>query len=491
MKNINDSKKSTISIDWKPDREIGIPLYSQIVSYFSNKISRGDWVRGQLIPSQRQLSAAFGVNRSTVVEAMNELAALGLIDCKFGGGTRITNDTWDLMMRSHVPNWKEYFQESSFYSNTPVVQIINQKEFDDYFVRLGTGELCGEILPGDLIQEALRRMSGKKLSINYPNPLGLTKLREAVCKHLEQYGIDLPPSCVLIVSGGLQGLHLISESLIQPKSTLYVESPSYIASLNLFQSSGARMERVPMDKSGMMPWMMKAAGEEDSMAYVIPTFQNPTGIVMPLHRRIEMVNYCKEYRMPLIEDDVLRDMWLDSPPPPPLKSMDDRGGVIYIGSVSKMFSPGMRIGWVAGPESVIQRLADVKMQMDYGVSSLTQELAAELLESGLYYEGVRQVRERLRERRDWMMELLEQIMKPYADWSRPTGGFFVWLRLKNRVSADWLFEQALYKRILLNPGSIYDRQFISSFRISFGYLPKEEMERSLRCLAEILQSAQR
>lgn len=487
--NSSNRKGTRISIDWKPDRESPIPLYSQIVSYFSDKISRGDWASGQMIPSQRQLSEHFGVNRSTIVEAMNELASLGMIGGKSGGGTRITNDAWDLMMRSKAPNWKTYFQESAFYSNLPVVQIINQFEFDRRFVRLGTGELSKEVLPAELIQQVLRRMSEKRPFINYPDQLGIPELRRAVSGHLRRYGIEIPVSGILIVSGALQALHLVSAGLVRSGSTLYVESPSYLASLNLFQSGGVRLERVPMDKSGLMPWLMRAGegGLRESMLYTIPTFQNPTGLVMPLYRRIELLNYCREHRIPLIEDDALRDMWLDAPPPPPVKSMDEQGSVIYIGSISKVFAPGLRIGWVAGPESVIQRLADVKMQMDYGVSSLAQEVVSELLTSGLYDRGVASVREKLRERRDWMMELLDEILSPYADWKRPEGGFFVWVRLKNRISAEWLFEQALKKNILLNPGTIYDKKFASHLRISFGYLSREELRESLLLLADILE----
>lgn len=489
----NSDRTSMITIDWKPDRMSQIPIYSQIVSYFSDKISRGDWTSGQLVPSQRWMSEYFGVNRSTIVEAMNELASLGMVGGRFGGGTRITNDAWDLMMRSKAPNWKTYFRESSFFSNLPVVQIINRLEFDSRFVRLGTGELSPEVLPGDLVQTVLRKMSEKRPFINYPDQMGLPRLRQVVSEHLKRYGIEIPPSCILIVSGALQALHLVSAGLISSKSTLYVESPSYITSLNLFQSGGVRLEKVSMDQCGLIPWLMKAGdrGLRKSMLYTIPTFQNPTGFVMPLYRRIELLNYCREYRIPLIEDDVLRDMWLDAPPPPPVKSMDEQGSVLYIGSISKIFAPGMRIGWVAGSESVIRRLADVKMQMDYGVSSLAQEVSCELLESGLYSQGTASVRERLRERRDWMLELLEKYFSPYADWKRPAGGFFVWVHLKKRVSADWLFEEALKQKILLNPGSIYDSRFVSCLRISFGYLSKQEMEEALKILAGILYRAER
>lgn len=491
MARINEKDIKTILIDWKPDRKSGIPLYSQIVSYFSSKISNGDWVSGQLIPPQRALSELFGVNRSTIVEAMNELASLGMIESEFGGGTRITNDTWSLMMRGKVPNWQSYIESSGFHSNIPEVQRINQLEFEDGFIRLGTGELSGDLLPSSLVKKALSRLSEKRLFINYPDPLGLPGLRQAVCTHLKQYDIDLAPSCILIVSGALQALQLIASGLVQSKSTIYVESPSYINSLKMFQSSGAHLESLPTDNSGVLPWTIRA-GEysvRDSMLYTIPTFQNPTGSVMPLSRRMEILNYCKEHRLPIVEDDVLRDLWLDSPPPPPIKSLDEKGSVIYIGSISKCFAPGMRIGWVAGPESVIQRLADVKMQMDYGVSSVVQQLVEELLKSGLYYEGTDQVRRQLRGQRDLMMDILNRYFYDIADWRKPEGGFFVWLKLKKRISANKIYDLALKEKMLINPGGMYDKKFDSCIRLTYGYLPPDQLDRHLKRLSEIIHEA--
>ena len=181
------------------------------------------------------------------------------------------------------------------------------------------------------------------------------------------------------------------------------------------------------------------------------------------------------------------DLWLDEEPPAPIKAMDQNGGVVYIGSLSKCFSPGLRLGWLVGPESVVQRLADVKMQMDYGVSVLTQQVVEELFRSGLYYTGVDNIRVQLRRRRDLMMELLEKYFRDLAEWNRPAGGFFIWVRLKNRISAEQLFNRALKEGLLILPGSVYDMGYSSAIRLTYGYLSPEEMDRSMRRLSEILR----
>jgi len=314
-------------------------------------------------------------------------------------------------------------------------------------------------------------------------------LRNELQTHLHGIGIDVPTSCILVVSGALQALLLISMGIVQAKSTVYVESPSYLGSLNIFESVGAEIRGIPMDENGILPWMIREwrSADRHSLLYTIPTFQNPTGCVMPVSRRREVVSYCKENHLPIIEDDVFRDLWLDEPPPPPIKSMEQNGSVVYIGSLSKCFSPGLRLGWLVGPESVVQRLSDVKMQMDYGVSVLIQQVVEELLKSGLYYVGVNTIREKLRERRDLMMRLLEESFSDLAEWKRPSGGFFVWIKLKHRVSAEQLFYKALKENLLILPGSVYNMGYSSWLRLTYGYLPLEEMEKGFRHLAEILR----
>lgn len=490
MSDIHEKQDRPILINWTPDRASGVPLYSQIVSYFSGKISRGEWVSGQSIPSQRRLSERFGVNRSTIVEAMDELAAMGLIERHFGGGTRIASDSWAALMHAKSPNWKRYITAGTFRSNIPTVQTINHLEFEEGIVRLSTGELSPELVQMDLAKKALASLSERRLFMNYPDPLGMPGLRLAVQAHLKRSGINVPITCILIVSGALQALQLIASGIVQPRSAVYMESPSYLKSLNILQSAGATLTGVPMDKDGILPWMIHNQPREGvcSLLYTIPTFQNPTGIVMPEERRLEVLKYCAEQHMPIIEDDVFCDLWLDAPPPPPLKALDKSGGVVYIGSLSKCFSPGLRLGWLVGPEPVVDRLADIKMQMDYGVSVLTQQVTEELLNSGLYYEGINVTRAQLRERRNFMLRLLEEFFGDLAEWNRPTGGFFVWVKLKHQLSAERIFNLALKEKLLVPPGSIYDPLYTSHLRLTYGYLSMSEMESGIRRLSQIVRS---
>lgn len=493
MSTFNKKAVETVKIDWKPDKASDTPLYAQVIAYFTEQISNGTWAGGQNIPSQRQLAKQFDVNRSTIVEATTELIAMGLLETSYGGGTKVSRDSWMHLLHAGSPRWQTYIDAGAFQSNHSAVQLINRFEFEPGYVRMCTGELSPDVIQKELVKEALDHLSGKDLELNYSNPYGSPELRQAIKRHLRKKGIDVPVSNILVVSGALQALHLISYGIVPVKSKVYVESPSYLESLNIFQSSGSFLVPIPMDRNGILPWMIPNTGASgvNSLLYTIPTFQNPTGRLMPLNRRKELLMYCVKNNIPIIEDDTLCDLWLDESPPPPLKALDDNNNVIYVGSMSKCFSPGLRVGWVVAPESIIRRLADVKMQMDYGVSSLSQQIAQELFESGLYERGMENIRACLRERRTLMGELLEIYFSNLATWNIPDGGFFLWLRLTGKISAQQVFENALKEKILVPPGSIYDSDCSACIRLSYGFLGDEEMESAMRRLAEIIRRIQK
>jgi GntR family transcriptional regulator of abcA and norABC len=182
------------------------------------------------------------------------------------------------------------------------------------------------------------------------------------------------------------------------------------------------------------------------------------------------------------------DLWFDERPPKPIKSLDETGSVIYIGSCSKSFSPGLRIGWVVGPESVIQRLADIKMQQDYGTSTLPQEIFAHCLRTGVYEEHLTKMRRELKRRRDLALKILQEHFADIARWNTPSGSYYIWLQLKGNVSIRRIFEAALAEKILINPGEMYDIRENYSLRFSYVYEDDEVLERSLIRLSEIIKS---
>jgi GntR family transcriptional regulator of abcA and norABC len=373
--------------------------------------------------------------------------------------------------------------------NLPTIQEINKAEFYPDIIRLGTGELSPEFFPANMMADILQRLPKKMNALGYEEPKGLLPLRQALSTYLQSHGIHASPSSILIVSGALQALQLISIGLLHRGSTIFLEKPSYLFSLHVFQSAGMKLWGIPLDEEGIDTTLISTYHRQQNGAllYTIPSFHNPTGVVMTEKRREQLLKVCEQERLPIIEDDVYRELWIDEPPPKPLKARQNSDLVLYLGSLSKTLSPGLRIGWMVGPEPVIERLADIKMQTDYGSSSLSQRAAAEWLSSGFYQQHLELVREQLKIRRDTVVQALESYFSELATWKIPKGGFYIWLKINHQISIRDLYEQALKDGILLNPGHVYDRSASQYLRISYAYAEISQLKEGLCRLSELIR----
>ncbi|MDF2925866.1 MAG: aminotransferase class and family protein [Paenibacillaceae bacterium] len=474
---------------WTPNRSSPVPIHVQIGEFIKSRILNGEWTVGTRLPSQRTLAKSFGVNRSTVVAALDELASLGLVAGNTGGGTKVVSTSWSLLAQTAPTDWASYVSKGIHHPNFPAVQEINAAEFIGGVVRLGTGELAPELLPQRHIAALFSRSAQRPVPLGYEEPKGSLHLRKQIAHRLLHQGIMVSADSILITSGGLQALQLIAVGLLKEGSTVLAEKLSYLHSLHVFQSAGMRLEGMPMDQHGLQVPFLAAYKRQykPAILYTIPTFHNPTGIVMSGQRRDELLNLCEEHRLPLIEDDAYRDLWLDEPPPASLKARDKNGNVLYVGSMSKTTSPGLRIGWIVGSQAVIERLADIKMQTDYGASSLSQWAAGEWLSSGMYDTHLEELRAALRVRRECAITALERHFTGLADWTAPAGGFYIWLKLRQTISMRQLFQKALELGMLINPGYLYGEQENSCLRLSYSYAEPHQLSEAIGRLAELIR----
>ncbi|MGM0950829.1 MAG: PLP-dependent aminotransferase family protein [Bacillota bacterium] len=457
-----------------------LPKYRQIVHFIKEKIGNGEWPIGSKIPSQRTLAKDFDVNRSTVITALEELMADGLIEGRMGKGTVVINNTWTLLAKNSAPDWDQYVTSGIQQPSQKIVQEINQSESNTALIQLSKGELSTEIFPLTAMKEMMGKVSQNMEAFGYEEPKGYFPLREALSNYLRTFGINASPSSILIVSGALQALQLISIGLLQRGSTVYLDQPSYLYSLHVFQSAGMKLTGLPMDNEGLLPGIQMTKGERGrAILYTNPCFHNPTGILMSKKRREEILAASGNTQLPMIEDDIYRELWIDEVPPYPIKTIDKNGHVLYIGSLSKTLSPGLRIGWIVGPEPVIERLSDIKMQTDYGSSSLSQRVAAEWFTSGQYQQHLEKVRKQLKVRRDLALSALENHLKDVATWNIPKGGFFVWMKILPPISMKLLYTKALSKGILLNLGSIYAQEKGNYVRLSYAYASLDDLQKGI------------
>ncbi len=235
----------------------------------------------------------------------------------------------------------------------------------------------------------------------------------------------------------------------------------------------------------ILPHIRQAGAENTSVVYTIPTNHNPTGICMSDKRRQEFLEFCLTNRIPVIEDGAYQELSFNNEYSP-IRTLDHNGMVIYLGTASKTLSPGLRIGWLVAPEAVVKRLGDAKMQMDYGASSVSQYIFLEFLKTGMYESYLAKLKDVLRKRLDNALSILEEHFSSIAEWTKPQGGFYIWLTFKKQIKTDLLFNEAISSGILLNPGDIYDFKANNSIRLSYAYISEKEFEKGAMILKKLI-----
>ncbi|NOU91724.1 aminotransferase class I/II-fold pyridoxal phosphate-dependent enzyme [Paenibacillus sp. LMG 31456] len=473
---------------WKPDRSIKQPIYQQITDYMEHRISFGEFPPGSVLPSERKLADLLGVNRSTIVQAYEELRASGLVESAKGSGTRVSMHKWGITPKQ-TPNWKQYAEGGTFLPNLPFIRRIREELRNrESIIDFASGELSPDLFPNAIIRDLLQNKPFQE-HLGYEDPQGFSPLRSSLVSFLEQHlHIHATDSSILITSGSQQSLFLITQCLLSPGDAVAIEDPSYCYSLPMFQSAGLRLFRLPVDEHGINPEDILTLYRRHRirMIFVNPNFQNPTGSTLTLERRVRLLEIASELGVPIVEDDPFTLTALDGNPPPTLKSLDTTGNVLYIGSLSKIAASGLRIGWLIAPQAVVSRLTDARQQMDFGLSSIPQWVATQFIEEGHFENQIIKLREALLEKRNEMIRGLQQLIQENVSFTPPQGGLNMWCKINGSVDDFKLLDEAIKKGVIFVPGSVYgsDHGYI---RLCFARPQLDEIMPGLNLLKEALQ----
>ena len=355
-----------------------------------------------------------------------------------------------------------------------------------------------EVFPLAEIAEAAQRVLGEHgpQSLQYSTTEGYLPLRELLVRHMARYGIQVTPANVLITSGAQQGLDLVGKLFVNSGDHLLTEEPTYLGALQAFNSYQAQYLTVPIDDDGLrVDRLEEALRAGPKFVYVLPNFQNPGGVTLALERRWRLVELASHYGVPIVEDDPYGQLRYEGEHLPPLVKIDAehhgarngrpfRGGVLYLGTLSKTLAPGLRIGWVVAPEQVIAKLVQMKQGMDLHTSTFAQRVAYEAAHGGFLDRHVRRIRKVYGERRDAMLAALARHFPPGVRWTRPQGGLFLWATLPAGCDSGELLADALAQKVAFIPG----RPFYPngggerSLRLNFSYSTPEVIEEGIRRL---------
>ena len=325
-------------------------------------------------------------------------------------------------------------------------------------------------------------------ALQYAASEGFGPLRDWVAQELATHGLKAGADQVLITTGSQQGLDLVGKVLIDPGSTVAVESPTYLGALQAFAPYEPEFVAVEGDDDGPLPQALEAA-RGARFLYLLPNYQNPTGRCLPAERRVALVQRAAEIGLPIVEDNPYGDLWFDEPPPPPVCAAAGDGAV-YLGSFSKVLAPGLRLGYVVAPRAMFPKLLQAKQASDLHSPSFNQRVVYEVIKNGFLNEHVPTIRARYKAQRDAMATALQEHLPPGCRWQKPVGGMFFWVTLPAHLDATALLPRAVEAGMAYVPGSPFYPQggHANTLRLSFVTVPPELIAQGVAALGQVLRA---
>jgi 2-aminoadipate transaminase len=358
-------------------------------------------------------------------------------------------------------------------------------------ISLAGGLPSADGFPVDALAEATARVlrDMPREALQYAASEGFGPLREWIAGSLQSQGIAVDAGRVLITTGSQQGLDLVGKVLIDPGSSVAVESPTYLGALQAFAPYEADFVALDGDEQGPTADALDAA-RGARFVYLLPNFQNPTGRCIGAARRLALVARAAELGLPIVEDNPYGELWFDAPPPPPLSAAAGDGAV-YLGSFSKVLAPGLRLGYVVAPKALYPKLLQAKQAADLHTPGFNQRIVHEVIRDGFLARHVPTVQARYKAQRDAMRAALERHLPAGCRWAVPAGGMFFWVELPAGLDATALLPVAVQAGVAYVPGAAFyasaPRQ--DTLRLSFVTVAPELIERGVAALAGVLRAA--
>lgn len=331
------------------------------------------------------------------------------------------------------------------------------------------------------------------IACQYSSTEGLPQLREKIVERMAvKNNIHATPEQVLITSGSQQGLDFAARVFVDKGDVILVESPSYLGAINAFKACEPTFIEVPTDDGGMVMEELEkvlSTTENVKMIYVIPDFQNPTGRTWSLERRTKFMEIVNKYEVPVIEDNPYGELRFENDTMPALKSLDTKGLVVYLGTLSKIMVPGFRLGWVCAADEILSKFNTMKQGADLQTSTLTQLQANKYMDMNNLDEHVNKIREVYKHRRDVMMKAMKDYFPKEAKFTYPDGGLFTWVELPDYIDTKEMALQCLEKKVAYVPGGSFfpNGGKNNCFRMNYSCMSDEKIIEGVKALAEVIQ----
>lgn len=402
---------------------------------------------------------------------------------------------------NHTPWENRFAQRTQKMKSSAIRELLKLTENPDVISFAG-GLPAPDVFPTVEIQEACIRVLKDlgPIALQYGTTEGYRPLREMIARHSARYGIEVSAENVMITTGSQQALDLVGKIFINPGDRILVESPTYLGALQAWNAYGAEYVTVNSDENGMVTDELEAALRSGpKFIYTLPNFQNPMGTTLPLERRKKLIELADRYGVPIIEDDPYGQLRFEGEHIPSVVFLDSQyrnqsscysGNVIYFSTFSKILAPGLRLAWVIAPQEVIMKLVQAKQGADLHTPTFNQIVAYEVGHGGFIDKHVQLIKRVYKERRDVMLEALEEHMPEGVKWTHPLGGLFLWASTPEDINTTEIFQEAVKAKVAYVPGASFHPLGGGSntMRLNFSYSKPDKINEGIARLGKVLKS---
>ena len=468
----------------------GLVVYLQIAQQIIDEIQRGRLVASAAMPGTRDLAESLKVNRKTVVLAYDELIAQGWLTTESRRGTFVS---------AKLPHFSPLSN-----TNKPEKQHIGKKSIpalEKYALAIETEALMqaidfndgipdSRLIPFETLSKAFRHAliaPVRSNKLGYGDPKGMLSLRHAIAEMLNmERGLSIDLDNICIARGSQMGIFLAARILAKANEYVVVENLSYPPAREAFRSCGAKILTVGLDAHGIDVNELEVLCKKYpiSAIYVTPHHQFPTTVMMTAERRLKLLILAEQYDFVIVEDDYDHEFHFHHHPVFPLASSNHAGRVIYVGSLSKVLAPGLRVGYLVASKEIINQCASEVMLIDRQGNSVTELAVAALMESGEIKRHIRRTLKVYNERRNVLIDLLQKELGEFVSFDSPNGGLAIWLRLNDDIDVNKLVQKALFEKVRILPAPLFSESpiVINAIRLGFGSLNTAELATGIQRL---------
>lgn len=478
------------------------PIYIQIEKHILTGINSGELKKDSKLPSTREVGKLLNISRNSVILAYEKLESMGVITTKKGIGTFISIEGENESYEYNV----DFLKRVNYYGNTLRDLDIIKKELPYKKGIISFKSISPEshlFNLDDFKRSLLDAWTFEEANLlNYGYAKGYKPLIDYFFDYMKEKRVNTDNKDILITNGFTEAFDIIISSLTNKGDVILCEEPTHNTALKIMKAYGLEVVQIKLDKEGLDLTSLEKALKQynPKFGYLIPSYNNPTGIVTKTERRKEIYNLFRKYSVPIIEDGFNEELLYSSSPIDPIASLCGKGnGVIYIGSLSKILFPGLRIGWILGDTKLIDILESVKRGRNIHSSFLDQSAFYYYLKSGAFNRYVKNVRKYYRDKYNLVIEMIEKYI-PY-EYITGEGGLHVFIKLKNNINARELLELCYKDNVLFMPGDIfYENSSIEpnpnscnitdsfnfkgkdTFRIGFGRVSDEDIIKGIKII---------